>query len=218
MKKIIKAIMTFTGGLMIIGSLAFFIYMYFAAEILTTHDRLEKSDAIVVLGGSFYRPFYAADLYKKGFAPRIYCSRPYVPDEVRLLRSKGIKRRYQWEILREILIEEGVPANSINFFGTANVSTADEAEQLRTLLGKSGIKHGLKLIVVTSPLHTFRAGLIFRATFPESTIIMAGETYDKPPSKWWTDFRSARFVVLETAKLFFYTFGGSFKSSSSSFK
>ena len=56
--------------------------IFLAGYWLQAGDEAElskKADAIVVLGGSYFRPLYAADLYNQGFAPVIYVSRPIEP-------------------------------------------------------------------------------------------------------------------------------------------
>lgn len=212
MKKIFCTILSITGGLIILGSLALLICAYFASDLLQSQDKLQKSDAIVVLGGSFYRPFYAAELYQKGYAPKIYCSKPVISKQIEFLRENGIQRNYQWEVFKEILLHNGIPEKDFVFFGKANVSTVEEAEQLKLTLEHENNSKNLRLIIVTSALHTFRAGMIFRDILPDAEIIMASEPYDLPPEKWWTDFISARFIVLETAKIIFYKAGGVFRS------
>lgn len=212
MKKILRAILMLTGSLVILGSLLLCVCALFASTLLQSPDEVRKSDAIVVLGGNYYRPAYAAELYKKGYAPKIYCSKPVVLGEEKFIRNLGIRRLYQWELLREILLKKGVPQKNFEFFGEGNVSTIEEAEKLREKLGPS-LKEGKRLIVVTSPLHTLRAGIIFRDVMPEAEIIMTSTPYDKPPQKWWKNFRSAQFVVMEAAKIIFYKAGGAFRSS-----
>lgn len=214
MKKFLSTILMLTGSLVILGSILLCFCAFFASSLLQSPDKLQKSDAIVVLGGSFYRPAFAAQLFKEGYAPKIYCSKPIVMDEEKFLKKIGIPRLFQWEIYREELLKQGVPQKDFEFFGTANVSTVDEAEKLRDKL--KGKYHGrkLRLIVVTSPLHTLRAGIIFRKSIPDAEIIMTSTPYEKTPQKWWTNFKTAQFVVLETAKIIFYEAGGAFRSPS----
>ncbi|WP_321403193.1 YdcF family protein [Maridesulfovibrio sp.] len=208
--KIIRPILTLIGALTVAGMLATAVLFFFAPALLQKEDVLEKADAIVVLGGHYYRPLYAADLYNKGYAPQILASRPVVTPEIEAVRDLGISFPYQWELFRDVLLKKGVPENKIKFFGKANFSTLDEAEKLRKDLSPQ-IK---SIILVTSPLHTRRAGTIFREILPpQIKITVVGTPYEKVPDKWWTNFRSAPFVVLEVIKTIYYELGGAMSNS-----
>lgn len=210
--KIIRSLLTLIGALTVAGVLAAAVLFFFAPALLQQQDQLEKADAIVVLGGHYYRPVYAAELYNKGFAPLVLASKPVVNPEIEDVRDLGINFPYQWELFRDVLLKKGVPADKIQFFGEANISTLDEAEKLKTKLTPQ-IK---SIILVTSPMHTRRAGIVFRETLPQNIkIIVVGTPYEKIPDKWWTNFRAAPFVVLEVAKTLYYEIGGAFRSSES---
>ncbi|WP_432735805.1 YdcF family protein [Maridesulfovibrio sp. FT414] len=186
------------------------ILFLFATAILEQEDTLESADAIVVLGGQYFRPIYAAELFHKGLAPVLLVSKPITMPEEREIRRIGVAFPYQWEAIRDILLKKGVPSDKFRFFGHANMSTLEEAEELKKVLTPE-IK---KLIVVTSPLHTRRAGLIFRDVLPpEVRIIVTATPYDKGHGLWWKDFRIAPFVLLEVAKTVYFELGGGFRSS-----
>ncbi|TIH14039.1 YdcF family protein [Marinifilum sp. JC120] len=208
--RIIRPLLTLMGALTVAGMLAAAVLFFFAPVLLQKEDVLEKADAIVVLGGHYYRPVYAADLYNEGYAPLILSSKPVVTPEVEDVRNLGIHFPYQWEVFRDVLLKKEVPADKIKFFGKANISTLDEAEKLKDQL-TSQIK---SIILVTSPMHTRRAGIIFREILPPDVkIIVVGTPYEITPDKWWTNFRTAPFVVLEVAKTLYYELGGAFRSS-----
>ncbi|MFW5499193.1 MULTISPECIES: YdcF family protein [unclassified Maridesulfovibrio] len=210
--KIIRPLLTLIGALTVAGMLAAAVLFFFAPVLLQQEDELEKADAIVVLGGHYYRPLYAADLYNKGYAPRILASKPVITPEIEAVRDLGIHFPYQWEVFRDVLLKKDVPAENIDFFGKANISTLDEAEKLRDKL----TPQTKSIILVTSPMHTRRAGIIFREILPPNVkIIVVGTPYEVTPDKWWTNFRAAPFVVLEVAKTLYYEFGGAFRSSES---
>ncbi|WP_320175087.1 YdcF family protein [Maridesulfovibrio sp.] len=208
--KIFRPLLTLIGALTVAGMLAAAVLFFFAPVLLQQEDKLEKAEAIVVLGGHYYRPLYAADLYNEGYAPRILASKPVITPEIEAVRDLGIHFPYQWEVFRDVLLKKGVPAEKIEFFGKANISTLDEAKNLKEKLTPQ-IK---SVILVTSPMHTRRAGIIFREILPPDVkIIVVGTPYEVTPDKWWTNFRAAPFVVLEVAKTFYYEFGGAFTSS-----
>ena len=76
----------------------------------------------------------------------------------------------------------------------------DEAE----VLAKTFTDPKTVLLVVTSPFHTRRAKTVLHDAMPDTRIVMVSTPYEEFPEKWWTDFRSARNVVLETVKTLFY--------------
>ncbi len=208
--RIVRPLLTLIGALTVIGLLIMAVLFIFAPQLLQNEDNLQTADAIVVLGGNYYRPIYAAELYNKGFAPKLFVSKPVVLPEEMKVRDLEIGYLYQWEVMRDILIKNGISADKFSFFGQANVSTIEEAEELNKAL-TSDIK---SLILVTSPLHTRRAGIIFREILPKDVRIYVVSTpYDIVPTQWWTNFRAAPFVVLEVAKTLYYELGGGFRSS-----
>ncbi|NDV28486.1 YdcF family protein [Desulfovibrio sp. JC010] len=208
--KIIRPLLTLIGALTVAGILAAAVLFFYAPTLLHKEDQLEKADAIVVLAGNYYRPIYAAELYNKGYAPRLLISKPVVAPEKKAVKELGISFPFQWEIFEQILQKQGVKSGDYVFFGNANVSTIEEAEELKKAL-PSGIK---SLILVTSRLHTRRAGTIFRETLPPGIKICVVSTpYNPPKTEWWKNYRIAPYVILEVAKTLYYELGGGFRST-----
>ncbi|WP_320169462.1 YdcF family protein [Maridesulfovibrio sp.] len=206
----VRRVLTAIGALCVAGFAAAVLLFFMAPTLLQQQDRLEKADAIVVLGGQYFRPIYAAELYNKGYAPLVLTSKPVMLSETKTLRELGIPFPFQWEVFRDVLLKKGVPADRIEFFGHGSISTIEEAEELKKHIG-TRIK---SIILVTSPLHTGRAGIIFREVLPPDVkIILSGTPYEKVPEKWWTDFRTAPFVVMEVLKTVYYELGGAFRRS-----
>ena len=171
-------------------------------------DLSKKSDAIVVLGGSYFRPLYAAELYNRGVAPVIYVSRPIERKDRELLKSVGVNLPLQEEVFGRLLQKKGVPGDTIRFFGDSVISTAQEAQALKKELGNQR----KTLILVTSPYHVRRAKMVFEDVLPECTILAMGTPYEVFPKKWWSTRQSALKTVNETVKIFFYMLGGQFES------
>lgn len=178
----------------------------YATDWLGTGDRPQKADAILVLGGSFTRPFQAADLYRQGLARKIYISVPAREDQHRLLDEAGIAFPREEEIVRQVLLKKGVPASAIEYFGKASVSTAAEAQAARVLFAGGAPR----LLVVTSPYHLRRTKMIFADALPAADIRVIATSYDPFPQAWWKDQNAARNVLLELAKITFYQLGGRF--------
>jgi uncharacterized SAM-binding protein YcdF (DUF218 family) len=171
-------------------------------------DEPAPSDAIVVLGGSYFRCYEAADLYKRGLAPRILVSRVKRFRRDLLLEELGYDVPRQEEVYIHILEKRGVPRSAVTLYGDDILSTVMEAREAGRVLGPG--RH--KLLVVTSPYHVYRARIIFRDTLPDLDIRVVGTPYESLPKQWWTDKESAMAVVTETVKILFYKLGGRFGS------
>lgn len=174
------------------------------ADWLSTADRPQQAEAILVLGGSYSRPFQAADLYRQGLARRIYVSVPAREDQHRLLDEAGIAFPREEAVVREVLLKKGVPASAIEYLGKDLISTAAEARAARALFAKGAPR----LLVVTSPYHLRRARMTFADALPAADIRMIASSYDPLPQAWWKDQSAARHVLLELAKISFYQLGG----------
>jgi len=203
----LKAIGLFTVLAVLLGAVT----IYLAANWLVVNDRPVASDAVVLLSGELSRPLYGADLYQKGYAPVIYVSRPRLYDQIPNLEKLGIHLKTDEEYYKEILLKKGVPERAIHFYSDRHVSTVEEAESLKKVLGDRPVR----LLVVTSPLHTRRAKAIFEDVLPNAEIFMVATPYEDFATKWWTDQKSTYYVVLETAKTVFYYLGGAFRSTDS---
>lgn len=180
----------------------------FLGNWLSKEDNLDnaKADAIVVLAGEPSRAFYAADLYIKGYAPKIFVSRPYRNRTQLLLDSIGIYTPKHEEIYRQVMIKKGVPHGDINFFGKSLFSTVEEVEAVGQLFqsGKCSI------IVVTSPYHVRRVRMTFRDVLKKCDVKVVGSKYETYPDKWWTERDAAYSTILEVQKIIFYKTGGRF--------
>ncbi len=178
----------------------------YVADWLSVADQPQKADAILVLGGSYSRSFQAADLYRHGYASKVYISVPAREDQYRLLDDAGVPFPREEEVVREVLLKKGVPASAIEYFGKDSISTAAEAQAARALFAQ----RAPRLLVVSSPYHLRRARMIFSDALPAADIRMVATSYDPFPSSWWKDQNAARNVLLELAKISYYKLGGRF--------
>ena len=167
------------------------------------------SRAIIVLSGPPTRPFYAADLYKQGYAQEIYVTRPIREASAKMLDDLGIYFPRTETMHSDVLTKRGVPAEHIHTIGNACKSTIDEAE-----IGDSVLRgRDCTVLVVTSPYHVRRARMVFRDKMKECRFRVLATPYEPFPTKWWTDQDAARNVILEVTKIVFYEFGGRFRNS-----
>ena len=84
------------------------------AAYLITEDPLQRAAAIVALGGEPpFREMEAAKLYREGWAPRVVIVRGVRREELKAFQDMGIEVAQRWELSREVLIQQGVPASAI---------------------------------------------------------------------------------------------------------
>ena len=118
-------------------------FVAFVPGWLAAAEVPEKADAIVVLTGA---------------PERVLLSRAAPDRHTPLLARFGLQAMPEEEAGLRILTMSGVPARQIEILGAGSKSTLEEMESLRAHL------HGpARLLVVTSPLHVRRAGMIARS-------------------------------------------------------
>jgi uncharacterized SAM-binding protein YcdF (DUF218 family) len=176
----------------------------FLATGLIVEKPLEKTDAILVLGGShtyLERTQKAAELYKKGTAAKIYLT----DDGEQSGWSPG-EQRNPWfvELAQKSLIANGVPAESIEILSPKVSGTIDEARLLAEKAGSANLK---SILIVTSAYHTRRALATFERTFAENNlsteigISAAAPGIQTPASRfWWLSVFGWQIVAGEYVK------------------
>ena len=156
-------------------------------------DRLERADAILVLGDDNFageRASRSAELFRAGWAPLIVASG-------RWLRSyAGVA-----ELIGRDLETRGVPQTAILRIPHRASNTREEAQALRELVTDRGWR---RVLLVTSNYHTRRARYIFRKVFPpQVTVLMVSvRDADFDPDSWWESRQSTKLFLLETAGYF----------------
>ena len=176
-------------------------------SFLVYEDPLEKADGIMILGGTMYeRQLEAVDLYKDGWAPRLFMLRE-ISDwgEVELM-NRGIEYLSVVDVQVDVMERLGVPRDRITILDRAN-STAQEADILRDLALREKFT---KVIIVTSKQHTRRARLVMNRRMQEIgvKVIVRPSRYDRANvDRWWTERSTLRFTLFETQRLFAYWIG-----------
>lgn len=208
----IRGLLAWFGGLCLAGLALTAMAMLLAGAWLTREDGLAEvtperpAAAIAVLGGSYFRPLHAADLFARGLAPLVYVSAPVHRKDMALLETVDAAPLPQEEVYIRLLKARGVPETAIRTFGRGLVSTAREAEELRRILGPGPGT----LVVVTSPYHVLRTRLTFGRELPGWRVLVSGTPYEPFPARWWTTQQTALKVLSETAKLAWFLLGGRF--------
>ena len=175
---------------------------------LYAEDPLQRGDAICVLAGTrMERPLEAADLYLKGWAPRIVLTEEVPDPGIAALRHRGMELPSNAAISRDIIIRLGVPSAHVEILPEIHDSTAHEAETFRAIAVERRWK---RIIVVTSKFHTRRGGFAVRRALKGSgvEVIMRGSAYDRAdPHHWWRTRADVRWAASESQKLAAYALG-----------
>lgn len=176
---------------------------------LAREDLPPHADALVLLMGSFpERVLQAADLYHKGLSDTLIIVNESM-GAYRLLKERGINIISNTEQARSSAIALGIPAENIVLLPGEARSTLDEAIAVRNYIrGRPWMD---TLILVSSPAHMRRAGMIFRTVFRKSGIEVSVGTSPSSwssfnPDKWWHRKEDAQQVLSEWIKICSFVF------------
>jgi len=150
---------------------------------LVREDPIHRADAIAVLSGRFpQRALEAAELYRSGYAPEIWLTRP----ARRATLNQFGEPQNPPEDLRntELLRFLGVPPRAIHVLDTPIVNTADELNAIDSGLKETG---NSTVIIVTNKAHTRRVFSLWdKYHFGEGEVLVHGVSDDPfAPSRWW---------------------------------
>jgi uncharacterized SAM-binding protein YcdF (DUF218 family) len=179
-----------------------------AGRYLIIDDPIQPADAILVLAGArAERWLEAADLYREQMGRAVVLSPGIVEPAELKVRAMGVRFPAEAELVRDAMIQLGVPADAITILPRAVDNTADEAAETRPLAVARG---WASLIVVTSKYHTRRTRFAFERAFAGTGIRVQvkGSRHDAAkPNGWWRSRSDLRFVVSELQKLVAYRLG-----------
>lgn len=167
---------------------------------LVREDELQKGKAVVVLtGGMPYRALEAAEIYRAGWAPEVWLTRPSEPKGT--MEKLGVPFEGEDELSRRILIKEGVPEKAIRILSPAIRNTADEMNVIADALQN---EKGSAVIIVTSKAHTRRVHALWNKLEDGrgKLVVRAASTDSFDALHWWRSTRDALDVVREVLGLF----------------
>jgi uncharacterized SAM-binding protein YcdF (DUF218 family) len=172
------------------------------ARNLIVEDPLQPADLIVVLNGEIEtRPFYAADLARRGLAPRVVIAR--VED------SPAVQIGYwpnETDVAVRIMHDLGLPAERITVLTVPGgvTSTYDEACALRRYVEEHPVE---RVLLVTSAFHTRRSRWILRRELtgtPVALRVSAAPHWRFDASNWWQSERGLIMLATEYIKFAYY--------------
>lgn len=188
-------------GLTMALGLTYRLWLPLLGEWLVASETPTAADAIIVLGGERgERTRTGVRFYTAGLAPALVTT----GDGSGMHEIIG---KSQAELDAELAERLGVPRSAI-FTLDRSTSTREDALLTRELAEAHGWAH---LLVVTSPYHTQRSGMVFRRVFADSPIILtitAAQPSENIPSLWWTQERDLLSVTGEYLKFAYYALKG----------
>lgn len=156
----------------------------------------QPSDAIcILLGGFQVRPSRAAELYLRGYAPKILIVD--YPDDI-------FYGSMESQLALIMCRRSGVPDEDLVRIPAPVTSTRDEARLYRDYAEKKGLK---SLIVVTTAFHTRRSRWIFERVFAGSGIRLSyAAAYEAHINErnWYTTDEGLVVYFSETLKTLYY--------------
>jgi uncharacterized SAM-binding protein YcdF (DUF218 family) len=176
------------------------------ANFLSVEDSLKPAAAIVALGGQApFRQIEAARLYDAGWAPLVFVVEEGPSDEAEAIRELGIKVVPEWELSRQVLLQQGVPASAII---VPEVKSSGTLEELQAVYGSLRSKDA-PVILVTSKYHTRRTRLTWHYVTRgrSQPVVRAAKRDPFDPERWWQQRRFVLSVMREYLGLINYYAG-----------
>ena len=192
------------GTLVTLVFVAVYTFLHMPAFLVYKKD-LQPAGAIVILMGSTpERELEAADLYHKGYAPKIIIA-DFSTHSQRLLDSLKLRVPKGSENAVSVLGQLDVPAECIHIIPGLVISTRGEAVAVRNYLQtRSNID---AIILVSSPSHMRRATMIFRRELKkldhEVEVIPRPSGYSdfNTSGSWFRNRETAILVMMEYLKI-----------------
>jgi len=176
------------------------------AAFLVAEDAIDRADVILVLSGSSrWRVPAAARLYGAGQAPRVVVSSGSGSNA--LISLALGQRLAETQLITAALERLGVPGEAIEVLDGDATSTYNEAVAFREYVRAHSVKSA---ILVTSHLHSRRAGWIFRKVLnnPSHLGVKLSLVEAEQPAfttqNWWRTEDGLVAVFNEYLKLAYY--------------
>jgi uncharacterized SAM-binding protein YcdF (DUF218 family) len=197
-----RAFLAFLACIVILGLWAWHereLLLRDAADLWIVSDEPAPADAIAVFGGGLeYRPFAAADYYRRGLAPKILVSNIGATPAERL----GVLQSHV-RANSEVLQKLGVPSTAIEPFGDHLSDTFAEATALHEWAVRNGAH---RIIVPTDIFATRRLRWTLQHVFGNDAAILvpAINTPDYLRDNWWKNEHGVIGFQNEVVKYLYY--------------
>lgn len=193
--------------------IAYMAISYYRVPILTAlgnylilEHPLKEADLIVCTPGSpLEQSLMAAELYKRGLAPRIFIPEETPPDGLQILKEQGGRYPEASGLFISTLKSLNVPESAFIVGNLAVDSIREEAEEVREVVMGKGYR---SMIIVTSPSRARLAYLIFEKVFDgeKLEIMIAPSQYsDFKADNWWKRDKYVDEVVFGSQKVLYHT-------------
>jgi len=166
-----------------------------AGRWLVRQDPVGKADVILVLSGSMpARAEEAASIYRMGYAPEVWITKPENP--AGKLSEMKILYLGEEDYNREILIHGGVADANVRILPETVVDTEQEIEEAAQRMRQQGKS---RVIIVTSQQHTRRVRTLWSKLAGRDLMAVVRGAPEDPfnPDHWWRDTRDTFSVVRE---------------------
>jgi uncharacterized SAM-binding protein YcdF (DUF218 family) len=170
-----------------------------AAAAWIVDDEPVPADAAVVLGGGLeYRPFAAADYYRRGLVRKILISnvRSSRAEQLGVLSSHVAANR-------NVLLRLGVPEDAIELFGEGLSNSYEEANALSDWAKRNGAR---SLLVPTEIFGSRRLRWTLRRAFKDGIAVRvpALDPLDYGRNDWWKHESGVIVFQNEVIKYLYY--------------
>lgn len=169
-----------------------------AGDILVVQDDLQPADVMAVASGPDHRVRYAVQLFKEGYADRLFFTggRCLVEGDFEENRCAALAER------------EGIPKQAISVDSTEVTSTYDEAVRLKAFIEQSR-EPVRSVILVSDPHHMRRMRWTYRRVLGNGVRLQTAPVpFELTPYRrdWWREAASRDFVLSEYLKTVYYLF------------
>jgi len=168
---------------------------------LVAPDALQHARAIVVLSRRVpFRAAEAADLYRQSWAPEVWLLRDAIDDVDETFAKLGIPHTSDQDYDQMVLEMLGVPKKAIRILEPPTTNTESEITLIADELRRQG---GDKVILVTSPVHTRRAKVIWHIVVGDhpQAILRLASAEPTDPDHWWRSTQDIQDVLHEVLGL-----------------
>jgi uncharacterized SAM-binding protein YcdF (DUF218 family) len=174
-------------------------------EFLVFAEPPQKVDLIVTLTGEdIPRLLGTVEMYKAGYAGRIFRAREPLPDGYEKLIASGGRYIEPRENFRKMLHSLGIGLPAFLTDDRQVESTYHEAKVVRDFLRKNDFK---SIMLITSKYHSRRAYLTYKLMLKDDgvKIVSCPTKYDEfDPERWWKVRSQAKKALYEYERLPFY--------------